>query len=474
MTIKHLSNRRDFLKTAAVGAMGITASKFDTLFASPSAWTSGKQINPAIDNKRVICCYDTKMLTATPKSGSMTDQNSPVDANRVASNLDEMAMKLAQKTTAAEAWSTIFQKPAAKTWASIKAAIKVNAIIPNNGNHPRVAVVKKICDVLADQLGVQPSNITLYDATSDASGCFTTSFVNLTDKTKIRATVSKGAQSLGGMTPVTLTKAAKPTSCVADLVNGAIDILVDIAVCKIHSGPGTSYQYGSCSLCMKNHLGTFNNTGSPDSATGLHSVEAICEINQHDAIIGGTPVRQQLCIVDSLVANANNAGGSFDTRVDRLVMGTFAPIVDYLTAMKILKDILSRPDRNNKLPIFLTSFGYTEADVQNSWIQYTPGVSTVNPPSRKYSGTIVQLALSHPSYKRTVMRFAIPPMAGDMKLSIVDARGTLVRTISASLDETRIVWDGLNTIGTSVSMGNYFVKITAGNIERTGTIIVSK
>jgi hypothetical protein len=324
-----------------------------------------------------------------------------------------------------------------------------------------------------DQLGVQPSNITLYDATDDASACYT-SFVSLTDKTKIRANVSVKAQSLGGMTPVTLTKASKPTSCVADLVNGAIDILVDIAVCKIHSGPGTSYLYGSCSLCMKNHLGTFNNADGKNGATGLHSVEAICEINQHDAIIGGTPVRQQLCIVDSLVANANNAGGSFDTRVDRLVMGTCAPTVDYLTAMKILKDVLDRPDRNNKLPIFLTSFGYTEADVQNSWIQYTPGASIANPPSREYSGTIVQLALSHPSYKRTVMRFAIPPMAGDMKLLIVDARGTLVRKISASLDETRIVWDGLNTGGTSVSTGDYFVKITAGNIERAGTIIVSK
>jgi len=468
-----LQKRRNFLKTAAAGAIGISAVKFDKVFAAPNAWTNGKQINPSIDNKRVICCYDTKMLTATPKSGSMTDQNSVVDAARVASNLDEMAMKLAQKTTATEAWSAIFQKPAAKTWASIKAAIKVNAIIASNGNHPRIAIVKKICDVLVDQLGVQPSNITLFDATDDASLCYTP-FVSLTDKTKIRANVSVKAQSLGGMTPVTLTKASKPTSCVADLVNGAIDILVDIAVCKIHSGPGTSYLYGSCSLCMKNHLGTFNNADGKNGATGLHSVEAICEINQHDAIIGGTPARQQLCIVDSLVANANNAGGSFDTRVDRLVMGTFAPTVDYLTAMKILKDVLTRPDRNNKLPIFLTSFGYTEADVQNSWIQYTPGASMIDPPSREYSGTIVHLALSHPSYKNASFHFTIPHTAGPMRVSIADAGGRLTRTLSAPAGENRIEWDGKNNGGTTVAAGKYFIKIIAGSLQRTGTLMVSK
>jgi hypothetical protein len=476
----NLQKRRDFLKTAAAGAMGISAIKLDKVFASPSSsWTTGKQINPDIDNKRVICCYDTKMLTSTPTSGTMTVQNNAVDANRVASNLDDMAMKLAQKTTAAEAWSTIFRS--AKPWASTKVAIKVNAIIASNGNHPRVAIIKKICDVLVDQLGVQPANIVLYDANSDASACYTTSFVSLTDKTKIRATVSKFAQSLGGMKAVTIAASTKTMSGVADLVDGNIDILVDTAVCKIHTGPGANgYLYGSCSLCMKNHLGTFINANSETSSggpssTGLHSVEAICEINRHDAIIGGNPVRQQLCIVDSLLANANNAGSTFDTRVDRIVMGTFAPIVDYLTAIKILKDILNRPDRNNKLPIFLTSFGYTEADVQDSWIQYTPGSGVVDTPSREFSGTIVTLSLSHPSYKRATIHFTIPHYAGGaMRASIIDAGGRLARTLSAPSDETRIIWDGRNNNGTTVSMGNYLVKIIAGTLVRTGSIVVSK
>jgi hypothetical protein len=125
---------------------------------------------------------------------------------------------------------------------------------------------------------------------------------------------------------------------------------------------------------MKNHLGTFINAGTDNnpSSTGLHTLDAILEINKHPAILGGNPVRQQLCIVDSLLANGNSAGGSFDTRVDRIVMGTFAPTVDYCTATNIMASVMNKPDRNNNLPKFLTSFGYAATDVMD-WNEYVPG-----------------------------------------------------------------------------------------------------
>ena len=460
--------RRNFLKTAAAGAMGITAIKFDKVFASSGGWTTGKQINPNIDNKRVICCYDTKMLKSTPTAYSMAVQNSTTDEAKIAANLDDMAMRLAQKTTATEAWKTIFSS--SKPWASTKVAIKVNAIIPSNGNHPRVAIIKKICDVLVDQFLVPPANITLYDATDDASLCYT-SFVSLTDKTKIRANVSSKAKSLGNTTPVTIAKASQAISCVGDLVNGNIDILVNIAVCKVHDGPGGSYGYGSC---MKNHLGTFNNSSGVNGATGLHSVDAICEINQHSAVIGGTPTRQQLCIVDALLANGKTPGGSPDTRVDRLVMGVFAPIVDYLTAMKILKGVMNKTDKNNNVPKFVTSFGYTETDVADSWIEYTAGTGIADGPSREYSGRIMQLSLSNPSFKHAVAHFTIPHTEGVMRLNIVDVKGRSIRNLSASLDENMIVWDGKNNNGTLVSAGNYFVNIIAGASRRSATISVTR
>ena len=382
MAINPFQKRRDFLKTAAAGAagaVGLGALRIERVFAQTTGgWVSGMQVNPAIDNKRVICCHDTTMLTTTPANTSFTSQNAAVDATKVAANLDEMAMQLAQKATATDAWSTIFRS--SKPWASTKVAIKTNAILGTNGNHPRVAIIKKICDVFVDQLKVPAANIVLYDANSDASTCYT-SYASLTDATKIRATVSKYGQSLNGMKATTITSADRAISVVADLVDGVIDILVDIAVVKVHSGPGTSYSFGSCSLCMKNHLGTFINNGTDanPSSTGLHTLDAILEINKHPAILGGSPVRQQLCIVDSLLANGNGAGGSFDTRVDRIVMGTFAPTVDYCTATNIMTTVMNKPDRNNNLSKFITSFGYSATEVMD-WNEYVPGSAPpINP-----------------------------------------------------------------------------------------------
>jgi hypothetical protein len=375
--------RRDFLKTAAAGAagaMGISALRFDKLFAqSTGGWVSGLQVNPAIDNKRVICCHDPSMLTSTPSNATWAAQNNAVNATVLASNMDQMAMQLAQKSTATEAWSTIFRS--SKSWASTKVAIKTNAIQGATGNHPRVAIIKKLCDVFIDQLGVPVANIILYDANADASATYTT-YASLTDATKIRATVSKNAQSLGGMVPVTIAAATKSISAPADLVNGVIDILVDICTLKVHSGPGTSYGFGSCSLCMKGHLGTFINQGTDasPSSTGLHVLEAIFNINKHAAILGGNPVRQQLCIVDGLLANGGNSA-TWSVRTDRIVMGTFAPIVDYFAASQLLLNstimatgpmpALGVTNANTLLPQFLTSFGYAATDALE-WVECTP------------------------------------------------------------------------------------------------------
>jgi hypothetical protein len=383
MPTKLPPKRRDFLKTAAAGAagaMGISALRFDKLFAqSTGGWVSGLQVNPVIDNKRVICCNDPNMLTGTPSNATWASQNNAVNATVLAANMDQMAMQLAQKSTATEAWSTIFRS--SKSWASTKVAIKTNAIQGATGNHPRVAIIKKLCDVFIDQLGVPVANIILYDANADASATYTT-YASLTDTTKIRATVSKYAQSLGGMVPVTIAAATKSISAPADLVNGVIDILVDICTLKVHSGPGTSYGFGSCSLCMKGHLGTFINQGTDasPSSTGLHVLEAIFNINKHTAILGGNPVRQQLCIVDGLLANGGNSA-TWSVRTNRIVMGTFAPIVDYFAASKLLLNstimaagpmpALGVTNANTLLPQFLTSFGYAATDALQ-WVECTP------------------------------------------------------------------------------------------------------
>ena len=389
--------RRDFLKTAAVGvagAVGLTTLRFDRAHAQATGgWVNGMQINPAIDNKRVICCHDTTMLTATPANTSWANQNANVDAKRVGDNLDQMAMLLTGKTTALAAWSTIFQF-GSKAPASIRVAMKANGIGSNTTNRPRTAIYKKICDVLIDQLGVLPANIILYDACDDASVYYT---VSPTDSTQIRAaTVSVRAASLGGFKAVAIAnaRAANSISCPADLVDGNIDILVNIAACKSHFGTGNHFNYGSCTLCMKNHFGTFTDGTKPQWSNNLHVPNdgatppppplALFEINKHSAILGGSPVRQQICIVDALFSNgASGPGGGFDNRTDRLVMGTFAPIVDYFSVKNILLNTavmassvmpaLGVTNAATIVPLFLTSFGYA-VDTVGSWIEYDPNV----------------------------------------------------------------------------------------------------
>jgi hypothetical protein len=389
--------RRDFLKTAAVGvagAVGLTTLRFDRAHAQATGgWVNGMQINPAIDNKRVVCCHDTKMVTATPANTTWANQNANVDAKRVSDNLDQMAMLLTGKTTALAAWSTIFQF-GSKAPASIRVAMKANGIGSNTTNRPRTAIYKKICDVLVDQLGVLPANIILYDACDDASVYYT---VSPTDSTQIRAaTVSVRAGSLGGFKAVAIAnaRAANSISCPADLVDGKIDILVNVAACKSHFGTGNHFNYGSCTLCMKNHFGTFTDGTKPQWSNNLHVPNdgatppppplALFEINKHPAILGGSPVRQQICIVDALFSNGSSGpGGGFDNRTDRLVMGTFAPIVDYFSVKNILLNTtvmassampaLGVTNAATIVPLFLTSFGYA-VDTVGSWIEYDPNV----------------------------------------------------------------------------------------------------
>ena len=502
MPAKKLQQRRDFLKTAAMGAIGISTVRFNKAFASQKAWTK-VQINPAIDNARVICCHDTKMLPNYNASSTFKSQQDMVNAALVGANLDQMAMKLAQKTTAADAWSTIFRKPAAKAWSAVRVAMKTNGIGGPTTNRPRVAIYKKICDVLIDQLGVSASNIVLYDACDDPTQFYTSTYVSLTDSTKIRAVVSSRASGMGGFKAVTLANwvtsgSNGSPSCPADLLSGAIDILVNVAACKSHNGTGGSYNYGSCTLCMKNHFGTFTDdtVRHISHSDGLHVANsgatpppaplALFEINQHDAVLGGDPIRQQLCIVDALLSNgASGPGGGFDNRTDRLVMGTFAPIVDYLSAKNILLNTSVMTDKPiaalgvthaaTILPMFLSNFGYAEADVQNSWMEYIPGaIGVVDPSPREHSGRRVQVALSNSSYKQSVAHINVPQSAGAMRVSILDGRGRQIRKLSASHDQTRIVWDGLSDNGTQVSAGNYLVKISAGTVENAGIIVAGR
>jgi hypothetical protein len=379
-------SRRNFLKTSTIAAAGVAVTTVlpQKAKAAGQAWTNGMQINPNIDNLRVVCCYDESMIASelTTKAPSFLQQNTAINTSQVMNNLDRMAIQLAQKSTAVESWATIFQKPAAKEWGQVKCAIKVNCI--NSKNMPRVAVVGKICKELIN-LGVTPSNIVLYDGCSGASGngkYSNTTYYATVENPNLPLpqgiVVSNYNTSLNGTTDVMVNSSG--TSCTKDLADGIVDILINCAVNKHHSSGN-----GNVTMCMKNHFGTFSpNCGNFNYIVG---------INKHDAIVGGTPVRQQLCVMDTLWASySGGPGDDISHAPARLVMGTFGAAVDYLTATKIHRDIMGGT-LNSTTEQFITAFGYTteqrdalafvNVDPTSAILSAAPRINALNQKSRQ-------------------------------------------------------------------------------------------
>jgi hypothetical protein len=332
--------RRDFLKISAAGAAGLALARADRAFAAwPSTGTLA--VNPTISNMRVVGCVDTKMMKSTPAM-TFAAQNTAIDTARLQANMDAMAMQLASQTTADAAWKAIFRS--GKAWNVTKVAIKVNSLETKNMAH--VAIVQKFCTILAGY-GVLPANIIIYDGQSAYTGTsLYTSYFSLTDTTKTPAVVSNLNGSLGGAVKVTIPGGAS-TNCTANISNGTIDILINIANNKGHD------LMGGATLCMKNHFGTF---------TPTHDINYLFNINKSDAILGGTPVRQQLCFVDSLFTNKSQNTGTPELMPCYLTMGVFAPAVDYLTIKKVREAALGLTHVDATIDSYLTTFGYATTD----------------------------------------------------------------------------------------------------------------
>jgi len=457
---KVLDERRNFLKMTVAGAAGLALVKVNKVLAAPAAWATGMAINPTISNTRVVACYDTKMFNSTPTSMTFAPENAAVNAARVQANMDAMAISLSQKTKAADAWSAIFQKPAAKTWAQVKVAIKVNTIEPKN--MARVAVIQKFCTIFSG-LGVLPSNIIIYDGnTTYAAGISNyTPYFSLTDTSKIQAVVSSYNSAMGGTVNATI-PGGTSAACSAYVANGTIDILVNIANNKGHT------MMGGATLSMKNHFGTF----APN-----HDNNYVFNINKSDAILGGTPPRQQLCFIDSLIANKVSNQGTPESIPCYLIMGVFGPIVDYLTVKNIREAIMGCTHTESVIDSYVTTFGYATTDPV--WVLVPPattGISEQMPHeniSRNFQS--FEVALSNNSNTHNSARFSIPNTVGSFQIQITDMNGRVVREINInSLDSSKIfLWDGKTSSGRTVSPGNYAVKVHAGNFEQMGRIIIA-
>src|SRR5512138_1611258 len=135
-------HRRDFIKLTTAGAAGLMLARPGRALA---AWpASGKlQINPAIDNMKVVACVDPAMMKSKPSSMKVAAINTASDYARIKANMDAMAMELAGKGCPEDAWKTIFRS--SKPWADTLVAVKVNA--GSEGCIARLAVLQKFSDI---------------------------------------------------------------------------------------------------------------------------------------------------------------------------------------------------------------------------------------------------------------------------------------------------------------------------------------
>jgi hypothetical protein len=207
---------------------------------------------------------------------------------------------------------------------------------------------------------VRPANLHIYDACHGYEMGKYTPFAGLTGGCRIEDT-------WGGSTVLTAVPAPWKGSggrarCLRHLVDGSVDILINIALSKGHSS-----RFGGFTMTMKNHFGTF----SPRPGHQSGNQDYLIAINQTPEILGPLDKktgevlypRQQLCLVDALWASKGGPGGNPSHQPNFLAMGVLSPIVDYQVATQFRGEQMGWEPNMEMTRRMLTEFGYTEADL---------------------------------------------------------------------------------------------------------------
>lgn len=472
------TSRRKFLKATAAGTTGLMVSSIvKKSSAKGCSWYPGKRLNRAVLNERVVCCHDEEIVKQGSNFGTnFSSQNNAIDTERVHADLDEMAQKLTLIDDIAEAWKAIFQKPTNKEWNEVNVAFKVNGIYTGIMHH--IAIIDKICQVLNGiaSPGVPYSNMIIFDGCHNASGSSKYSPYTGGNGLPDGVIVSNGNGSLGGMTSTSIPDTSTQYDCTTHISDGTIDILVD---CAVNKGHGSTY--GSCTLTMKNHFGTFD----PN-----HSLNYLLRINKSDAIIGGTPTRQQLCIMDSICGAVNGPSSSISDMPHRLVMGIFGPAVDFFTVKKIREPIMDASHSSSTINQYLSYFGYSSSEIDDllnlspdqnddkGWLEFEPGQTNINSNSSSLSKKqTVIFRTEGPNFKAITKRFSLKQGERIKSASITNIKGKLIQNLSGALNsqgENILSWNARNKQGRAVSAGTYILKIAGTKTEKAVKFMLQK
>ena len=314
-------------------------------------------VHPHMDNLRVVGITDPAMTRDVEPVSSWAIQDKLVVKKAVWENIDRLACGLTERGNAEEAWRTIFIKPPAKSWSDTVVAIKTNHIAQQ---HTRSAVMAKICHTLTNILGVNPSHIHIYDACHGGSMSRTTPFAGIPEGSRIEN--RWGGSTANTAIPAPWRNGKSKSECLKYLVDGSVDILVNLSLCKGHSR-----RFGGFTMTMKNHFGTF----SPGPGHESGSQDYLIAINRTPEILGEMDKqtgkvllpRQQLCLVDALWASKGGPSGNPTHQPNFLSMGVLSPIVDYQVATRFRGERMGWMPNMKMTQRMLRDFGYDERDL---------------------------------------------------------------------------------------------------------------
>lgn len=214
----------------------------------------------------------------------------------------------------------------------------------------------------------------------------------------------------------------------------------------------TRSEFGSATITMKNHLGTF----SP-----VHSTDYCIGITKSDAIVGGTPPRQQLNIVDSLWASMSGPSAIPDKAPYSLVMGTCSSVVDYATIIKIREDVMGASHNSSVVNRFLTDFGYSPADLDFVNVDPVP-INFNNQSAKSKKITTLHISLPKSFSKVTNISFDLTSEVRPIFINIHNLKGRSIRSLplsKSSSSKLNAIWDGCDRSGARVGSGMYLISV---------------
>ncbi len=353
--------RRGFLKAAGVGATALTALPTVHVRKAPAAWARASRIHPNVQDLRVVGLTDPRMTKGIERNCGWPRQEELVVREVVWEDMDKLACALAETRATPEAWRAIFVKPPGKSWSDVVVAIKSNQIALHK-QHTHSAVMAKICHVLVHLLGVKAWNIHIYDGVHGETMERDTPFAGLPEGCRVQGTW--GGVTAPTQIPEPWEGGRRKSACLKYLVDGTVDILINMSLCKGHSP-----RFGGFTMSMKNHFGTFSprpghREGSEDYLIAISLTPEI--LGPMDAKSGKVLYpRQQLCVMDALWASKGGPVTMPSDQPNFLAMGVFAPAFDYVLATRFRGERMGWEPEMQMTRRILTEFGYDESDLPN-------------------------------------------------------------------------------------------------------------